>query len=124
MCGIAGLFVKDHSLEGDLGALLAGMLSPLSDRGPDSAGFAVYGAETAGDLKFTLRAPAEFDLDPVLKSLSAAVGEKIGHRYYDTHIVVSLPAGREAPARHALASFPDVAVVGTGQRMEIFKEVG
>ena len=38
MCGIAGLFLKDRSLENDLGALLAGMLSPLSDRGPDSAG--------------------------------------------------------------------------------------
>ena len=124
MCGIAGLFLKDRSLEGDLGALLAGMLSPLSDRGPDSAGFAVYGAETAGDLKFTLRAPAEFDFDPALKSLRAAVGEKIGHRDYATHIVVSLPADREGLARHALAGFPDVAVVGSGQRMEIFKEVG
>ncbi|MGA7433846.1 MAG: glutamine amidotransferase family protein [Xanthobacteraceae bacterium] len=124
MCGIAGLFLKDRSLENDLGALLAGMLSPLSDRGPDSAGFAVYGAETVGDLKFTLRAPARFDFDPVLKSLRAAVGEKIGRRDYDTHIVVSLPTDREASARFALASFPDVAVVGTGQRMEIFKEVG
>jgi methylamine---glutamate N-methyltransferase subunit A len=124
MCGIAGLFLKDRSLEGDLGALLAGMLSPLSDRGPDSAGFAVYGTETAGHLKFTLRAPAEFDFDPALKSLRAAVGEKIGHRDYATHIVVSLPADREGLARHALAGFPDVAVVGSGQRMEIFKEVG
>src|ERR1700733_4079744 len=124
MCGIAGLFLKDRSLEGDLGALLAGMLSPLTDRGPDSAGFAVYAAETAGHLKFTLRAPAEFDFDPALKSLRAAVGEKIGHRDYATHIVVSLPADREGLARHALAGFPDVAVVGSGQRMEIFKEVG
>ena len=39
MCGIAGLFLKDRTLEGDLGALLAGMLAPLSDRGPDSTGF-------------------------------------------------------------------------------------
>jgi glutamate synthase domain-containing protein 1 len=100
------------------------MLSPLSDRGPDSAGFAIYGAETRGDLKFTLRAPEEFDFDPVLNSLRAAVGEKVTHRDYDTHIVVSLPADRERLARHALAGFPDVAVVGTGQRMEIFKEVG
>jgi methylamine---glutamate N-methyltransferase subunit A len=124
MCGIAGLFLKDRSLQGELGALLAGMLSPLSDRGPDSAGFAVYGAETASDLKFTLRAPAEFDFDPVLKGLRAAVGEKVVHRDYDTHVVVSLPADREALARHALAGFADVAIVGTGQRMEIFKEVG
>jgi len=124
MCGIAGLFLKDRSLQKDLGALLAGMLSPLSDRGPDSAGFAIYGTETSGDLKFTLRAPVEFDFDPVLKSLRAAVGEKIAHHDYDTHLVISLSADREALARHALVAFPDVAIVGTGQRMEIFKEVG
>jgi glutamate synthase domain-containing protein 1 len=124
MCGIAGLFLKDPALAGDLGALLAGMLSPLSDRGPDSAGFAIYGAETPGDLKFTLRGPAEFDFDPVLKSLRAAVSEEVAPRDYATHIVVSLPADREALARQALAAFPEVAIVGTGRRMEIFKEVG
>ena len=124
MCGIAGLFLKDRTLESELGALLATMLSPLSDRGPDSAGFAIYGSESPGDLKFTLRGPLEFDFDPVLKSLRATVGEKIAHRDYDTHVVVSLPADREALARHVLAAFPEVAIVGTGQRMEIFKEVG
>jgi methylamine---glutamate N-methyltransferase subunit A len=124
MCGIAGLFLKDRTLADDLGALLAGMLSPLSDRGPDSAGFAVYGSETPGDLKFTLRGPEEFDFDPVLKSLRAAVGEKVTHRDYATHIVVSLPADREALARQALAAFPEIAIVGAGRRMEIFKEVG
>jgi glutamate synthase domain-containing protein 1 len=124
MCGIAGLFLKDRSLESDLGALLATMLSPLNDRGPDSAGFAIYGSETPGDLKFTLRGPSEFDFDPVFKSLRAAVGEKVAHRDYDTHVVVSLPADREALARHALAAFPELAIVGAGQRMEIFKEVG
>jgi methylamine---glutamate N-methyltransferase subunit A len=124
MCGIAGLFLKDRGLQSDLGALLATMLSPLSDRGPDSAGFAIYGSETSGDLKFTLRGPAEFDFDPVLKGLRAAVGEKVGHRDYDTHIVVSVPTDRAALARRALAAFPEVAIVGTGQRMEIFKEVG
>jgi glutamate synthase domain-containing protein 1 len=124
MCGIAGLFLKDQKLESDLGALLAGMLSPLSDRGPDSAGFAVYGAETAGHLKFTLRAPQEFDFDPVLKALRNAVGGKIAHRDHDTHIVVSVPADREALARHALETFPEVDIVGAGRRMELFKEVG
>lgn len=124
MCGIAGIFLKEQSLEGELGGLLAAMLSPLNDRGPDSAGFAVYGDETPGDLKFTLRAPQPFDFDPVLKSLRDAVGEKVAHRDHDTHLVVSVPAGREALARRALQSFPDVTVVGAGRRMELFKEVG
>ena len=43
MCGIVGLFLKDRSLEPRLGGMLADMLEVMTDRGPDSAGFAVYG---------------------------------------------------------------------------------
>lgn len=124
MCGIAGLFLKDQKLEAELGALLAGMLSPLTDRGPDSAGFAVYGAETPGAVKLTLRAPQEFDFDPVLKSIRDAIGGRVGHRQHDTHAVISVPRDREALARHALSGFDSVSIVGSGRRMEIFKEVG
>ena len=46
MCGIVGLFLKDQSLQPQLGTLLAEMLVTMSDRGPDSAGIAVYGDES------------------------------------------------------------------------------
>ena len=36
MCGIVGLFLKDKSLEPQLGSMLSQMLISLSDRGPDS----------------------------------------------------------------------------------------
>ena len=124
MCGIAGLFLKDRNLEPDLGALLAGMLSPLSDRGPDSAGFAVYGAETPGSLKFTLRGPQGFDFNPLLNSVRQSVGANVTSRAHDTHLVVTVPTGAEAAARLALQGFPDVTIVGSGRRMELFKEVG
>ena len=42
MCGIAGLFSKSGSIEEQLGAHLSAMLSQLADRGPDSAGVALY----------------------------------------------------------------------------------
>ena len=48
MCGIVGLFIKDPSLEPELGKLTAQMLATMSDRGPDSAGFAVYGTGSDG----------------------------------------------------------------------------
>jgi methylamine---glutamate N-methyltransferase subunit A len=124
MCGIAGLFLKDGSLGHDLGTMLAGMLSALGDRGPDSTGFAVYGAEAAGHLKFTLRAPSDYDFDPLLKRVGELAGEPPAHRIYGTHMVLSAPADREAVVRLTLAAFSDVAVVGSGRRMEIFKEVG
>ena len=45
MCGIVGLFLKDQSLQTQLGTLLAEMLVTMSDRGPDGAGIAIYGDE-------------------------------------------------------------------------------
>src|ERR1700690_1702012 len=42
MCGIVGLFCKSPELEPELGRLLAAMLEQMGDRGPDSAGGAVY----------------------------------------------------------------------------------
>ena len=42
MCGIVGLFAKSPGIEEHLGAHLVAMLAQMSDRGPDSAGVAVY----------------------------------------------------------------------------------
>ena len=42
MCGIIGLLIKNSSLRDRLGALMVPMLVGMSERGPDSAGLAVY----------------------------------------------------------------------------------
>jgi glutamate synthase domain-containing protein 1 len=48
MCGIVGLHLRDPGLYPRLGVLLDGMLAQMRERGPDSAGFAVYGDDGAG----------------------------------------------------------------------------
>ena len=59
MCGIVGLFFKRGAATPNLGLLLAGMLSQMAERGPDSTGFALYGdAAPDGAFKLTLHAPA------------------------------------------------------------------
>ncbi len=124
MCGIAGLFLKDRTLEPELGALLSGMITPLCDRGPDSAGFAVYGAEAPGRIKLTLRAPAGFDFAALIARLGTAAGAPLNFHGHDTHAVVQVPVAAEGAVRAALAASPEVKIVGAGRRMEIFKEVG
>ena len=42
MCGIVGLFLKDQSLAPKLGLMLTNMLITMTERGPDSAGIAIY----------------------------------------------------------------------------------
>ncbi len=125
MCGIAGLFLKDPMLQGELGALLAGMLTALSDRGPDSAGFAVYGTETPGALKLTLRGPGSFDFARLAHELERATRTPIPHAPRDTHAVLAVPVAQEGAVRAELGKLaPEVTVVSAGRRMEVFKEVG
>ena len=115
MCGIVGLFIKDPSLEPELGRLTAGMLATLSDRGPDSAGFAVYGAGKDGrdqaDAARGLGRCHEGDG----RHGSASAFSDANIMLHDTHAVValddrSLPRLMEWLAREA----PDIEVVGRG----------
>jgi glutamate synthase domain-containing protein 1 len=124
MCGIVGLFIKDPTLEPELGRLTAGMLATLSDRGPDSAGFAVYGEGRSGETKLTLRAPSA----EAMQETAAKIGRAFADAnivLHDTHAVVgiddrSLPRLFEWLAREA----PETETVGRGRRMELYKEVG
>ena len=123
MCGIVGLFLKDPALEPRLGALMAGMLGTMTDRGPDSAGFAVYGSEADG-AKITLRGPDAARLAATVAELRSALGLALPAHARDTHTVLVAPPDREAEIRAWLDACPGIDVVGSGRRMEIYKEVG
>ena len=56
MCGIVGLYFKNATMEQQLGELFRPMLISMTERGCDSAGFAVYGDEYDAGIKLTLRA--------------------------------------------------------------------
>ncbi len=126
MCGIVGLFIKDEALEPELGHLLSGMLTTMCDRGPDSAGFAVYGAPKDGMAKITVQSSAP---DLAFDGLAAAIGQAIGNettlQRKDSHAVLSVPVAKAGEARAAIReSHPDVRIMGAGDAMEIYKEVG
>jgi glutamate synthase domain-containing protein 1 len=118
MCGIVGLFLKDRSLEPRLGALLTGMLEVMTERGPDSAGFAIYGAGNDGHIKLTLRGEH-------LGNLAAEMALGATAVMRDSHLVLSIPIASEEAARAWLAvNRPDIVVIGAGKRIELYKETG
>ena len=124
MCGIVGLFLKDSALEPQLGQLTARMLEVMSDRGPDSAGFAVYGDPAPG-VKLTVRGPEGADLREATARLSQMAGCEVPVSLRGDHAVLTVSAVREAELRELLASLvPGAKVVGSGRRMEIYKGVG
>jgi methylamine---glutamate N-methyltransferase subunit A len=124
MCGIVGLFLKDDRLQPNLGSMLSPMLAAMTDRGPDSAGFAIYGADDPGNLKVTLRGSDGFDFATYFSRLQTTAGTTFAHKINDTHAVIRIPQHMETAIRYAIRQEPSVSIVGAGHRMEIFKEVG
>lgn len=125
MCGIAGLFLKDKSLEPQLGTLLSDMLVTLSDRGPDSAGIAIYGNSGSGSSKITVQSakPAR-DFAEIRATLERA-GIRSDVLVKDTHAVVTVPRDRVDAARDALSAISSqIRIMGSGDAIEIYKETG
>ncbi|MBS3648333.1 glutamine amidotransferase family protein [Pseudaminobacter sp. 19-2017] len=126
MCGIVGLFLKDKALEPQLGALLSQMLVKLTERGPDSAGIAIYGSAEPGRAKITVQSPSPSRDFP---KLGSELGEKIGAlvtvTVKSTHAVIDVPEAKAQEAREAIPELrPDARVMGAGESVEIYKEVG
>ena len=126
MCGIVGLFLKDKSLEPKLGDMLTDMLITMTDRGPDSAGIAIYGGQSEGKAKLTVQSDtpdaAFHELD---NALCDAVKGKVSMTLKDTHAVLEINADQMATARAFLSeNRPDLRLMSRGESLEIFKEVG
>jgi glutamate synthase domain-containing protein 1 len=126
MCGIVGLFLKDKSLEPKLGELLSEMLVSLSDRGPDSAGIAIYGSGEKKKSKITIQsADPDSDFTGLGKELEKSLGTKVEVIVKSTHAVIEVPTAKLETARDAILELrPAVRIMGAGEVIEIFKEVG
>lgn len=124
MCGIVGLFLKDKSLEPKLGEMLTAMLVTMTDRGPDSAGIAIYGGESAGRAKMTVQSDSPDTAFAGLdKALSEAAGGAVNVAVKSTHAVLDIPAGSTGKVRAALDDL-GIRVMSRGTSLEIYKEVG
>ena len=126
MCGIVGLFLKNKSLEPQLGEMLTEMLVTMTDRGPDSAGIAIYGTENTTRAKLTVQSSnGNADFATVAAELSMAIGENVNLSHKDTHAVLDLPSNSIEAGRKALKALrPGVQVMSAGDTIEIYKEVG
>jgi amidophosphoribosyltransferase len=126
MCGIVGLYLKNKNLEPRLGALFEPMLLSMTERGPDSAGFAIYGDEVPeGTIKLTLQTQdASFDWKALVASLEKKLGQPIDWFQNATAVVLKTKSP-EADARAALAELaPGACVMSVGQSIEILKGIG
>ncbi len=126
MCGIVGLFAKSPEVEERLGEHLAAMLEQMSDRGPDSAGIAVYrDPAPAGASKLTLHsADAAEDWDDVGRALGEAFGGEHEPEARASHAVVVVDTEASEAEAWVRANRPDLRVMSAGSIIEIYKETG
>jgi glutamate synthase domain-containing protein 1 len=122
MCGIVGLFAKSRAVEDRLGAHLAAMLRQMSDRGPDSAGVAVYRDPVAhGHSKLVLCSPQSHeDWHAVGGQLGATGAPAVRHN----HALFTLPCAPGDAQARAEEHRPDLRVMSAGEVIEIYKETG
>ena len=126
MCGIVGLFAKSPEIEAELGAHLAAMLAQMSDRGPDSAGVAIYrDPAPSGSSKLTLfSADGLEDWDAVAAGLGQTFGGSPAASVRASHAVVAVDAEADEAEAWVRESRPDLQVMSAGRAIEIYKETG
>jgi len=126
MCGIVGLFFKRGAVTPNLGALLAGMLSQMAERGPDSTGFALYGdVAPEGAFKVTLHAPGpEYDWTSFEAELRVVFPLGAPTRRYGNHTVFTLGGDQQRFFDWLPRHHPELGAFGFGERIEVFKDVG
>ncbi len=126
MCGIVGLFLKDKTLTPQLGVMLTEMLVTMTDRGPDSAGIAIYGDEIVDHSKLTVQSDApDTDFETLAQDLTQALDMRVVLDRKDSHAVLCLPSAQASTARAALQNLrPGLRVMSDGKTIEIYKEVG
>jgi glutamate synthase domain-containing protein 1 len=125
MCGIVGLFLKNDTLRQDLGRLTAAMLHEMRDRGPDSAGFAIYDDSSGEQTRLTLLAEGqEFDWGPLAAELEAAFAIDVSvRRELDHAVFITSGKGREV-RQYIIDNVSDTSVLSYGSHIELYKSVG
>ena len=126
MCGIVGLFLKDRTLDQQLGRLLSQMLITMSDRGPDSAGIAIYGEPSKEESKITVQSSnhsEDFDVLENIYEQEAWGNVRLSRK--DNHAVITTDT---VHLKNILTYINDhmsnLRIMSIGNSVEIYKETG
>jgi glutamate synthase domain-containing protein 1 len=124
MCGIVGLFLKNDALQGDLGRMTGAMLRELCDRGPDSAGFAVYGGKAKGTKLCMVSRNGALDWSAIARQLGKAIGADVAIEEVEDHAIFKTAGAGDIARKWLIDNVPGAYVLSQGQSIEIFKGVG
>jgi methylamine---glutamate N-methyltransferase subunit A len=126
MCGIVGLLVKNPALRPKLGALMVPMLVGMTERGPDSAGLAVYTEPVSDERhKISLYSGAhKVNWEELRDKLGADVAGRHEIDTHGNHAVLTSAADPDRITAWLAARKPEIAVLSVGQSIDLYKDVG
>ncbi len=126
MCGIVGLYLKNPKLQPQLGAMFKPMIIEMTNRGPDSAGVAIYrNPVKKNETKFSLaHDDAKYDWKAVDAGLEKALKCDAKVSQIGNHCILVTTAKEDDVMAYLKKNHPGVRVVGSGHTIEIFKETG
>ena len=125
MCGIVGIYLKNQDLEPELGGLLAAMLVEMSDRGPDSAGIAVYRDPVPdSSCKLTLHTADASDWNALQSEMATHLKADVKLEIHASHAVVIASTTVESVQGWLKMQHPELRIMSAGSAIEIYKESG
>jgi glutamate synthase domain-containing protein 1 len=124
VCGIVGLQLRGDHRPGLLGGLISSMLTEVRERGPDSAGVALY-----GDPELTPAGQAAVSVlaaEVPARDLAARLGDLPGLQVTEAAAVrvITAEMGQEQLTRTVRAALPGTPVLGSGPGLAVLKGVG
>ncbi|RZS77572.1 N-methylglutamate synthase subunit A [Motilibacter rhizosphaerae] len=126
MCGIVGLHLREPELHPRLGELLTGMLGQVVERGPDSAGVAVYGdprLSPPGTTTVSLL-PRGAAAEEIATATQALLSQTVSFVDGGQTVVLSAAVADDELVDAVRRAAPDSLVIGHGADMAVLKGVG
>jgi len=126
MCGIVGLLARAPEFRERLGEMLTPMLVCMGDRGPDSAGLAIFNPEIQSDLRqFSLfSSQRNFDWLAFRDSLSRDHGEQAEIEALANHAKLTTSLTPEKVRSWMADNFPQIHLLAVGRSIELYKDEG
>jgi hypothetical protein len=130
MCGIVGLLVKKPALRPRLGELMVPMLIGMTERGPDSAGLAVFTDPLGeGERKISLYSGlseegADFNWLGLGHELKDHLGVEAKITAQGNHAILTAALDPEVIKRWIREHHPRLHILSTGRAIDLYKDVG
>jgi glutamate synthase domain-containing protein 1 len=126
MCGIVGLLIKKPEWRESLGELMVPMLIGMSDRGPDSAGLAVFTATLPEPhRKYSLYSGGkDFDWSSIVRAFQINFAATPDIQIHGNQAVLTCDLAPDRVQQWLKNHYPQLHLLSTGRTIDLYKDTG